>query len=71
MENMHKPNLDKPNVESVAGYRKGQAPDAAKFGVGGDGGAAAEARRRHSAEPSISASGPTLSVAKTLIIAWQ
>jgi hypothetical protein len=24
----------KPEIESVAGYRKGQAPDAAKFGVG-------------------------------------
>ena len=58
MENMHKPNLDKPNVESIAGYRKGQAPDAAKFGVGGDGGAAAEARRRHSAELSRMPTGP-------------
>jgi hypothetical protein len=38
----------KPPIESVAGYKTGKAPAAAKFGVGGDGGAAAEARRQHS-----------------------
>jgi hypothetical protein len=54
----HKPTLTPPAVESVAGYSKGKAPAAAQFGVGGDGGAAQEARRAHGRQVQDKYTGP-------------
>jgi hypothetical protein len=51
MTNQHQQYLETPKIESVAGYRQGHAPAAAKYGVGAKSIAeiaeAAEARRQH------------------------
>jgi hypothetical protein len=53
----------KPEIKSVAGYRKGQAPDAAKFGVGISDRAGAQqaqdAARDHGRELASRPTGPS------------